>query len=55
MSQNYKKLLYILRWQIAGIVYPIPILYLGIGWGTVTGSLIGAIIFWRVDKYLTKP
>lgn len=49
-----KKLFYGLRWQIAGIVYPVPVAYLGVLWGTIVGSLIGAIVFWHVDKYLTK-
>lgn len=49
-----KKLLYGLRWQIAGIVYPVPVHYLDILWGTIVGSLIGAAIFWHIDKHLTN-
>jgi len=52
-TKTLNKFLYVLRWQIAGVVYPLPILWFGIGWGTVAGSLIGALIFWSVDKRLT--
>lgn len=55
-SANFKnKILYMIRWQVAGIVYPLPIYYFGTLYGTIAGSFIGAFIFWTVDKYLTHP
>jgi hypothetical protein len=52
-----KYLVYLLRWQISGIVM-MPILMFTKSLGTVIGviiaQLIGAIIFWFVDKRIFK-
>jgi len=52
-----KYLIYLLRWQISGIVM-MPVLMLTKNLGTVIGviiaQLIGAIIFWFVDKRIFK-
>lgn len=52
-----KYLAYHLRWQISGIVM-MPVLMLTKNLGTIVGviiaQLIGAIIFWFIDKRIFK-
>jgi len=52
-----KYLVYHLRWQISGIVM-MPVLMLTENLGTVVGviiaQLIGAMIFWFVDRKIFK-
>ena len=52
-----KYLVYHLRWQISGIVM-MPVLMLTKNLGTVIGvilaQLIGAAIFWYIDKKIFK-
>ena len=52
-----KYLVYLLRWQISGIVM-MPVLMFTKNLGTVIGvimaQLIGAVIFWHIDKKIFK-
>lgn len=48
------KLLYGIRWQLSGIVLIPSVYYYGDVYGVIVGNLVGAIIFWNVDKWLTR-
>jgi len=50
-----KVLLYFLRWQIAGLLlysWTIPMLSKWVG--IIVGNVVGASIFFYIDKYLTE-
>lgn len=49
-----KKIIYALRWQAAFIIYYPCIKYIGSLWGTILAALIGAVIFFKIDQFLTK-
>ena len=50
-----KILLYFLRWQIAGLtLYTWTVPLWGNWIGTIAGNLIGAFIFFYIDRYLTN-
>ena len=51
---TFKKILYAIRWQISGLVLIPTAIFFGPLYGVLIGNLIGAIIFWNVDKWLTK-
>lgn len=55
MNSAVKKIIYTLRWIVAGIVY-LPFQYMNFNPFAVIlfGSLLGAIIFWHIDKRLTR-
>ena len=50
-----KKILYAVRWQLSGLILIPIVATLGPIGGVILGNLIGAVLFWNVDKYLTKP
>ena len=50
----FNKFMYGIRWQLSGLVLLPVVWFLGPVWGVIIGNFIGAIIFWSIDKYLTK-
>lgn len=59
MTPNLKYLFYHARWQLSGLIL-LPVIYLGpslnlpTSLNVVIANLIGAIVFWNIDKILTK-
>lgn len=49
-----KRFLYMVRWQLSGLVILPFVLLSGPTVGVVLGNFIGALVFWYVDKWLTK-